>query len=182
MEFPPEVWLALGYALFLAGVAAALELLARHTHRRAERYHTIGFTYHHGLDVWICPTGQHLHRHTAHPEGRAARYRAPAHTCNACSIKHRCTDSDQGREIVQTSHLWLETEVGRFHRGLSLALLLLAQIILLIELLRPSALGERAALLTGLAPIALAWMRMVLRFRAQAGWDQRQARGPGPIK
>jgi hypothetical protein len=163
-----EVWLASGYALFLGGVAAGLELLARHTHRRAERYHTVGFHYLGHLDVWECPTGQHLHRTKSYPEHRVAHYRAPAHTCNACGIKNRCTDSEHGREIVQTSHLWLETEIGRFHRGVSMALLLLAQFILVIEFIRYSSADDRWVLGSILAPVAVGWTRMLTRFRAKA--------------
>src|SRR5215469_1905577 len=132
----PEVLLAVGYSLFLAGAATLLELLARHTQRRAEQYRVLGFKFHRHLDAWECPTGAHLHRSDHHQEYRVARYRAPAHICNGCIIKHRCTDSDGGREIIRTSFTWLETEVGQFHRGLSISLLLLAQFILGIELLR----------------------------------------------
>ena len=163
----PEVLLAVGYAAFLAGVAAALEWLARHIHRRAERYRMVGFKYHPHLDVWECPTGQHLHRHKGLPERRMVRYRAPAQVCNACGLKHRCTDSDQGREIAQSLCLWLETEVGRFHRGLSLALLLLAQFILALELWRFPAQRERFVLICGLAPMTLIWAKMVARFRVK---------------
>ena len=164
----PEVLLASGYAAFLAAVAAALEFLARHTHRRAERYRIVGFKYHRHLDMWECPTGQHLHRHKGPLEHRIVRYRAPAHACNACGLKHHCTDSDQGREIAQSTLLWLETEVGRFHRGLSLALLLLAQFILGLELWRFPSEGERLVLLCALAPLTLTWTKMLARFRTKA--------------
>jgi hypothetical protein len=164
----PEVLLAIGYAAFLGGVAAILELLARHTHRRAERYRIVGFKYHRYLDVWECPTGQHLHRHKVPPEHRIVRYRAPAHVCNACGLKHRCTTSDEGREIAQSTLLWLETEVGRFHRGLSLALLLLAQFILGLELWRFPSERERLVLLCALAPLTLTWAKMLTRFRTKA--------------
>jgi hypothetical protein len=50
------------------------------------------------------------------------RYRAPAHICNACSIKHLCTESEGGREIEHNPDSWLESEIARFHRGVSLAL------------------------------------------------------------
>ena len=41
-----EVLLAAGYALFLVGVALSLDFVARHSHVRAEKYRTAGFTYH----------------------------------------------------------------------------------------------------------------------------------------
>src|SRR5215471_20717314 len=105
----PEILLALGYTVFLVAAAAILELLARHTHRRAEQYRLVGFKYHRHVDTWECPAGQHLHRSSAHAEHRVARYRAPAYVCNGCSRKASCTDSDQGREVTQTSFAWLET-------------------------------------------------------------------------
>ena len=160
-----EVLLAVGYSLFLAGVAALLELLARHTHRRAEQYRVVGFKYHWQLDAWECPTGQHLHRSDRNQERRVARYRAHAHVCNGCCIKDRCTDSNEGREIVRTSFSWLETEVGRFHRGLSIALLCLAQFILWIELLRFPAIMDRWVLGAVLAPLTLSWLKLIRQFR-----------------
>lgn len=160
-----EVMLAVGYAVFLACVAFALELLARHTRRRAEQYHVAGFKYHHGMDAWECPTGQHLHRHHGH-DHRIRRYRAPAHVCNGCHLKQHCTDSDEGRSIERAPDLWLETEIGRFHRGISLALLLLAQFICGVEYFRLHS-KEEHWLLAALAGIfALCWTRMLANFRA----------------
>ena len=173
----PEALMAIGYSLFLACVAAILEILARHTHHRAEQYRVMGFKYHQHLDVWECPTGQHLHRSDRNQERRVARYRAHAHVCNGCCIKHQCTDSNEGREIVRTSFSWLETEVGRFHRGISIALLLLAQFILGIELLRFPALTDRWVLGTVLAPLTLCWLKLIRRFRGShsVGAEMREA-------
>ncbi|MGH7989466.1 MAG: hypothetical protein ACREDS_04625, partial [Limisphaerales bacterium] len=57
-----EVLLAGGYSLLLAGVAAILEIVARHSHRRSEHFRNSGFTYKKKMDVWECPTGHHLTR------------------------------------------------------------------------------------------------------------------------
>lgn len=163
----PEVLLAIGYAVFLALIALGLELLARHTQKRAEQYRIAGFKYHHHLDAWECPAGQHLHRQLEQMASRIARYRAPAHACNRCAFKANCTDSDDGREITRTSALWFETEIGRFHRGISLALLLLALFICGIELLRYHSATEWQILLLVLAPLSFYWIRMLLKFRAR---------------
>ena len=53
-----EALLGAGYAIFLALVAAALELLARHSHQRTQRVRTVGFSYHSDLDVWTMPQRQ----------------------------------------------------------------------------------------------------------------------------
>jgi hypothetical protein len=132
---PLEVFLATGYALFLVALATVLEQIARHSHRRTDQLETVGFRYHPEMDRWQCPVGTHLVRIHTH-EHRIARYRAPAHTCNSCRIKRDCTDSNQGREIEHHLDLWIRTGIGRFHAGISLALLLLAALLLVIEAVR----------------------------------------------
>ncbi len=156
-----EVWIASGYALFLALVALALELLARHSHKRSEQIQTAGFQYNNQWDAWDCPEGQRLHRHEVDPSLRVVRYRAHAHICNACRIKLHCTDSDDGRMIERRLDSWLESEIRRFHRGLSLALLLLASLILALEAIHYRALGEQVILVTLLAPMAAAGIRLL---------------------
>jgi hypothetical protein len=98
-----EVFLAAGYASLLVAGAFVLEWLSAHTHRRALRYRTAGFTYDEGHDHWICPEGEQLWPHEFDRERRLVRYRARAQVCNACPSKPRCTDSDHGREIVGRS-------------------------------------------------------------------------------
>ncbi len=163
----PEVLLAAGYALLLILIAAGLEILARFSHRRALQYQTAGFTYHHQIDAWKCPVGQELRRIETDHARRVARYRAPAQACNACGIKSQCTDSHQGREIERPLDAWLVEEVSRFHRGVSLTLLLLAVLILLAELLRYNRPPDIIVLGGLLAPISTAGVRMFAAFLAR---------------
>lgn len=135
-QFPPEVLLASGYAIFLLCVAGALEKLAMHAHRRAGRYELAGFSYNPGFDRWECPEGNHLLRIETDHLRRVVHYRAPAHVCNACTKKSNCTDSDDGREVEHQLDLWLQTGLRHFHRGISLALIVLAAVILLVEAVR----------------------------------------------
>ena len=137
-----EIVLASGYAAFLIVVATGLELFGRHSHRRSGQFRTAGFKYHGQLDVWECPTGHHLHPHYRDPVREVVRYRAPAHTCNACAKKTDCTDSEHGREIIHSSESWIETEAGKFHRVLSLTLLFLAALIVIAEMFRYPTLPE----------------------------------------
>ena len=137
-----EVALAVGYAGFLIVVAAGLEWFGRHSHRRSGQFRTAGFKYHDHLDVWECPCGHHLHPHYRDPVREVVRYRAPAHTCNACARKNDCTDSEHGREIIHSSESWIETQAGKFHRVLSLTLLFLAVLILIAEIFRHPTLPE----------------------------------------
>ncbi|HUZ46763.1 MAG TPA: hypothetical protein VMW54_09005 [Terriglobia bacterium] len=128
--FHAEVLMAAGYSIFLVGVAAMLEWLAKHSHRRTEQMRVTGFTYHREFDHWECPTGQLLRRHSVDHQHNVVRYRAPGHICNCCHKKPDCTDSDNGREIERRVNAWVQSEIRRFHRGISLALLLLAGLIL----------------------------------------------------
>ncbi len=86
---------------------------------------------------------------------RVIRYRAPAHTCNGCAIKAQCTDSDPGRELSVSLDPWLSSAIGRFHRGVSLALLILAASILAIELVRHGRGPERWLLSAAVATLSL---------------------------
>jgi hypothetical protein len=117
-----ESLLAAGYGLFLAIAALGLDLLARHSHRRADLYRTAGFTYLGPVDAWECPEGERLHRIETDMRRRLALYRARAHVCNSCPRKGDCTDSDTGREITRALDPWPHSEAGRFHRGIAVAM------------------------------------------------------------
>jgi hypothetical protein len=160
-----EVFLAAGYAAFLGCGAFVLEWLSAHTHRRALRYRTAGFSYDAEHDHWRCPEGEQLWPHEFDRERRFVRYRARAHVCNSCRSKPRCTDSDRGREIVRPLDPWPHSEAGRFHRVIALMLLALSALILLVEAVRHHAPAEAALLLALLAAIALAgwWLLRDLR-------------------
>lgn len=155
-----EVVLAAAYALVLVVAAVLLERLARQAHRRAERYQTVGFTYHAQLDGWVCPADQRLHRIETDPVRRVSRYRAPAHACNACHLKGDCTDSDDGRTLEHRDDSWLESELRRFHRGLSVTLLVLATVILAAEIIRHDRPRELAIAATVCVPVAASAMRL----------------------
>jgi hypothetical protein len=135
-DFHLETLLATGYALLLLIIAAGLEMIGRHSHRRAGQYHNRGFRFHKHADHWECPQGARLERAEIDNELRVIRYRAPAHTCNGCPLKAQCTDSDSGRELSVPLDPWLSSAVGRFHRGISLTLLILAALIMAVELVR----------------------------------------------
>jgi type IV secretory pathway TrbD component len=159
-----STWMAAGYGLFLALVALALELLARRSHHRAEQYQVAGFRYDHDLDVWYCPTDKHLHRVEIRPDRRSVVYRAPAHYCNCCHVKSRCTDSDNGRSVERRLDSWLDSELRRFHLGISLALLVLATSILAIELAAHPDDSDRLVLAVALAIVVVPGVRIGFPF------------------
>ena len=159
-----EVVLAGGYALLLVGIAVILEIVARHSHRRSEHFRNSGFVYHRKLDVWECPTGHHLTREQTDFERKIAHYRAPAHKCNACHVKRNCTDSNDGRRLESRLDAWLQSELSRFHRGISLTLLLLAVLILAVETFRYQTARDWMVLVALLLPIGLAASRYFVFF------------------
>lgn len=158
----PEALLAGGYAIFLLFAALAIEWLSAHTHRRSLRYRTAGFTYHEQHDHWECPEGQHLWPHEFDHERRLVRYRAKAHICNRCPLKSACTDSDHGREIVRPLDPWPHSEAGRFHRGLSLTLVVLALLVIVVGAARNHDAADAGGLLA-LLIAALGIGRWLLR-------------------
>lgn len=160
-----EVLFAAGYAAFLTCGAFALEWLSAHTHRRALRFRTAGFSYDGLHDHWLCPEGEQLWPHAFDRERRLIRYRARAHVCNACPSKPRCTDSDRGREIVRPLDPWPHSEAGRFHRGIALLLVVLAGLMLLTEVARHHSPVESSLLVGLLVPVGLAarWLLRDLR-------------------
>lgn len=159
-----EVLLAGGYALFLVGVAAILEFVARHSHHRSEHFRNSGFVYKQKLDIWECPTGHHLKREKTDFERKITHYRAPAYKCNACHCKADCTDSENGRLLESRLDAWLQSELSRFHRGISLALLLLAVTILMAEMLRYRERRDWVVLVVLLLPIGFAGFRHLISF------------------
>jgi len=175
-----EVLLAGVYAVFLLVVALSLELVARHTHHRSMQMRTAGFRYHRHHDVWECPAGQQLKPIATDYARRVVRYRASAQICNACSIKHLCTESEEGREIEHNPDSWLESEIARFHRGISLALLFLAGLLLVVEIIRHQRPMELLILSGLLVPIALLGSQLLSAFltpgRAVVGKDKETSR------
>lgn len=163
-----EVILAGGYALLLAGVALILELVARHAHSRSEHFRNSGFAYQKQRDVWQCPTGIHLTREQTDFQRKIATYRAPAHKCNGCHVKGDCTDSHHGRVLESRLDAWLQSELNRFHRGISLALLLLAVLILVVEMFLHQGGRDWLVLLVVLLPIGFIGSRYWVFFSESA--------------
>jgi hypothetical protein len=118
--------LLLGYVVILWVGGWALEFLARvHFHRARRQAHN-GFSYDMELDRYDCPQGESLTLHTLDDRNKLAIYKAPASSCNACVLKASCTPHDQGRQIYRSLAEFHETDVGRFHRSISLVVLALA--------------------------------------------------------
>ncbi|HVJ07466.1 MAG TPA: hypothetical protein VM554_03725 [Acidisarcina sp.] len=159
-NIPIEYVLALGYAIFLLAAALLLEAASRYAYRRSLQTSTMGFTYHPERNIWKCPENQHLFPVFTDPFKGSVTYRAHAATCNACHCKPSCTDSSSGREIVHKSTPSLKYGMQHFHRGLSLMLLTLANLILIVEMLRTPGFYPRALLLAVLVLFCAIGMRL----------------------
>jgi hypothetical protein len=118
--------LLLAYVLVLWSGGTVLELLARAHFRRAQRLAHNGFAYDTELDRYECPQGELLTLHTFDDRNKLAIYKAPASSCNACVLKSFCTPHEQGRHIYRSLAEFHETDIGQFHRWLSLIVLGLA--------------------------------------------------------
>jgi hypothetical protein len=160
-----EALLAVGYAAFLLAASTGLDLLARHSHRRSERYRTAGFSFRQELDLWECPEGEHLHRVETDHARRLVRYRARPQVCNACPAKPDCTDSDRGRAIVRSLDPWPHSEAGRFHRGVCVVLAVVAALIAALALVRSDGSADVLALSALLGVSIAAAGRLLGAFR-----------------
>ena len=154
-----EFMLMLGYAVLLGVIALLLEFAARHAHRRSLSISTTGFTYHADKDMWRCPEFQHLFPVFVDHAKESVIYRAPASACNACRCKSDCTDSNNGREIERKTTGDLQYGMQRFHRAMSVTLLVLASLILVVELFRDNAVYPRLVL----ASVLVVFCMLVLR-------------------
>lgn len=160
----PEVLFAAGYALFLLLASLALELGARRTHRYVHNSMTTGFRYLQHLNAWECPQGRRLWLHRRDAGRRTTVYRADARDCNRCPVKDRCTNSAEGRELISGQGRWPYSEIERFQRGMSLALIVLALFIVALELGRHHARGDVALLAVVAVPGLALGVRTMNKF------------------
>ena len=178
-----ESLLAAGYGLFLALAALGLDALARHSHRRAERYRTAGFSYLESVDAWECPEGERLHRTETDMRQRLARYRARAHVCNACPRKRNCTDSDAGREVTRALDPWPHSEAGRFHRGIAIAMVGFGGLVIVAGAALHHGAGDLAALGAALLICAAVGLYLFADLRSTPSgfpWPEGERSGPAP--
>ena len=115
-----EVWLILGYVAVVLAGARLCEALARVHFERARRYAERGFEYDADADHYHCPQGERLALHLVEPENRLAVYRAPASQLQRLPLEGVLHAARRGAAHLPPLAAWAETDVGRFHRRLSL--------------------------------------------------------------
>src|SRR3712207_5826065 len=74
------------------------------------------FTYDAAQDVYRCPNGALLRRRKAKYTERELVYQAEALICNACPLKTKCTESDQGRRVHRSFDEPYLDRVRTYHR------------------------------------------------------------------
>src|SRR5262252_3014566 len=124
-----ELWIVLSYVAAVLASARIVEAVARAHFRRALRYGQHGFEYVEARDVYRCPQGEYLSLHSVQQDGRFTVYRAPPASCRECRLKARCTPADEGRLIFRSLAAWAETNVGLFHRRISVIMFAAAVVI-----------------------------------------------------
>lgn len=118
--------LLLAYLVILWLGGGALEFLARVHFHRAQTHANTGFSYDVELDRYECPQGELLTLDTFDDRNKLAIYKAPASSCNECALKTFCTPHHEGRHVYRSLNEFHETDIGRFHRVLSLIILVVA--------------------------------------------------------
>jgi hypothetical protein len=96
-------------------------------------------------------------------------------------VKSDCTDSDTGREIARALDPWPHSEAGRFHRGIALAMMALAALILALAAVRNHRADELALLAPGLAVVVVIMARASAVFRRAPSGFPDSAADPGPV-
>lgn len=150
----PEVWFALAYGGFLLLIAHVLDILARRTATSTSNARSGGFSYHEDHDAWKCSEDQWLWPISFDPDNRVTRYRASPTVCNPCPVKHNCTTSHSGREVVRNIDSWPSSEAERFHRGIACAVVVLGFVWPLAVMLQGRSALELAVLGAASAAIA----------------------------
>ncbi len=130
-----ELWIILFYVAAVLAGARIVEVLARAHFARAQRYGERGFEYIKAHDVYRCPESEYLSFHSAQPS-RFAVYRAPAASCRQCRLKATCAPSGEARLVFRSLAAWAETDVGVFHRRISVIMFGAAVVVCLSALWR----------------------------------------------
>jgi hypothetical protein len=121
MEAPSDtVLLVSGYAGILLLLAWIVDRLGMWSAHRAARWRTGNFLYHEDQDAWKCHQDQWLWPASFDPDKRVIRYQGQHAVCGRCPVKADCSPTPGPRELTRQLDPWPHSEAGRFHRGISL--------------------------------------------------------------
>lgn len=114
------------YAGFLLGVAWLVDHFGARSARRSARWRTGNFVYHSDHDAWKCHEDQWLWPASFDPDKRVIRYQGQHAVCGRCPAKQECSPSPGPRELTREVDPWPYSDAGRFHRGIALAIAVIA--------------------------------------------------------
>jgi hypothetical protein len=159
-----ELWLIVGYVAAIAIGARLTEAVAKAHFRRGQGDAEHGFEYNQPRDEYHCLGGASLTLDSVHEAEKMAIYRAPVEHCGGCRLKAACTPLEQSRRIYRSLATWAETDVGRFHRWLSVLMFVAGALVSLAALWRwhaqPGAGYLALALVGSVVCVVLHWRRM----------------------
>lgn len=115
------VLLVSGYAALLLVIAWAFDHMGRHSAKRSAEWRTGNFVYHDDQDAWRCHEDQWLWPASFDPDKRVIRYQGQHAICGRCPSKDSCSPTPGPRELTRQIDPWPHSEAGRFHRGISLS-------------------------------------------------------------
>ncbi|HNI71456.1 MAG TPA: hypothetical protein PKX56_06140 [Marmoricola sp.] len=115
-----------GYSLCLLAIAWAVDVLGMRSAHKSAQWRTGNFLYHEDQDAWQCHEDQWLWPASFDPEKRVIRYEGQHAICGRCPAKDECSPTPGPREITRQLDPWPHSEAGRFHRGISLVIAIIA--------------------------------------------------------
>ena len=117
------------------------------------------------MDVWQCPTGHHLTREQTDFERKIATLPRSGPQVQRLPLSKKTAPIPMTGGLLESRlDAWLQSELNRFHRGISLALLLLAVLILAAEMFEYQAARDWLVLGVLLLPIGFAGSRYWVSF------------------
>jgi hypothetical protein len=125
---PPSVNVLLvsGYAVVLLLVAWGFDHMGQRSAEKAARWRTGNFVYHSDQDAWRCHQDEWLYPASFDPDKRVIRYAGQHAICGRCPVKDECSPTPGPRELTRAIDPWPHSESGRFHRGISLCIAVIA--------------------------------------------------------
>ncbi len=115
-----------GYSLCLLIIAWVVDVMGMRSAHKSAQWRTGNFLYHEDQDAWQCHEDQWLWPASFDPEKRVIRYEGQHAICGRCPAKDECSPTPGPREITRQLDPWPHSEAGRFHRGISLVIAIIA--------------------------------------------------------
>ena len=115
-----------GYAAVLLVVAWLVDQMGQRSATKSARWRTGNFVYHSDQDAWKCHEDQWLWPASFDPDKRVIRYAGQHAICGRCPAKQACSPTPGPRELTRQVDPWPFSDAGRFHRGISLCVAVIA--------------------------------------------------------